>query len=394
LEYDMNTIEQATDALSNQDLRAREQLLERKVAQLERLELMGRLAGGIAHDFNNLLTVILGYTDLLECDVEPGGPMAKAVAEVRRAGERGAALTRQLLALGRQQAARPQPVDLADVVRGMESFLRRLIPEDVRLEVHTAPDAWAIGDRGQFEQVVTNLVVNARDAMRRGGTLQVEVTVEDDVVHLKVRDTGDGMDEETLARIFDPFFTTKTEGRGTGLGLPTVQSILRLYGGDIHLKSAPGLGTTADVWLPKGRGPEPAAGIVNVDPGVGAVAGTVLLVEDDRTVRRIVEVTLTRAGYLVLPAADGSEAVAISRAHGGHVDLVMSDLVLPDTNGFDLAARLRAEREHLKWVFISAHTDHPVLARCVQEDQSSFLPKPFSAQQVVDVVRQALRAEG
>jgi CheY-like chemotaxis protein/anti-sigma regulatory factor (Ser/Thr protein kinase) len=377
------------DRLAHEDIRAREREMAEQIARLERLEMIGRLAGGVAHDFNNLLTVILGYGEVVNEGLADGDPAKRALGEILRAARRGADLTRQLLTLGRAERGTPGPVDVAAAARGLDKLLRRLIPEDVEITLEAASPAWVIADIAEIEQVLVNLAANARDAMPGGGALRISVTADPDHVALRVQDTGSGMSEKTLQRVFDPFFTTKPDGRGTGLGLATVQSVVARLGGTISLESELGRGTRVDIALPRcdaPGAPESADDTGRKWQGRGAV----LIIEDDRTVRRLLEVTLQRAGYTVLLANGAREAEALV-ASPARIDLVMTDVVMPETSGVDLCRRIRERRGELPAVFMSAHTAHDAL-RDVRESGAPFLAKPFTPEEARRAVAEAMGA--
>ncbi len=380
----MDVLQHTNRELADADGRRRELDLQMKVEQLERLELLGRLSGSVAHDFNNLLMIILGYADIIAMGLPDGDPLNRPLDELRKAGERGAALTKQLLSLGRHRAVHPQAFELAATVREMEGFLRRLIPRNIDLRVEAPVPAWCHGDAGQMEQVLVNLAVNARDAVGPGGQVSITVVNAPDGVQLAVADSGCGMDADTLAHVFDPFFTTKAEGRGTGLGLPTVQSIVSEHGGELRIDSTPGVGTTVIVILPVAQ---PAAATPAGNPA--DVAPVILVVDDDRTVRRMLEVLLTREGFRVLPAADAQEALARSAAQPGAIAAVLTDVVLPDLDGCDLAGRLRAGRPGLPAIFMSAHGLDGTLAPRINGQSDWFIHKPFVPQAVVQTVGEA-----
>jgi PAS domain S-box-containing protein len=380
-----------------------------KLLQAQKMEAVGRLAGGVAHDFNNLLTAISGNAELLLDDLPRDALAREDVEEIRRAAARAAGLTRQLLAFSRQQVLQPRVVALNDSVAGVEKMLRRLIGEDVELATELQPGLGHVrADPGQMEQVLLNLAVNARDAMPEGGRLEVRtadaVLGEDearqysyvepgDYVLLSVRDTGTGMDETTLASAFEPFFTTKPAGKGTGLGLSTVYGIVKQSGGYVWIDSAPGEGTTVRIYLPRVDAPadDPA------DPAPSPAGGsgrreTLLVVEDEQTVRRIATRTLRRAGYRVLAASDGEEALAISAAHPGPIHLLMTDVVMPRMGGRDLAAHLRRERREMRVLFNSGYSEAAVATHGVLEPGTWFIGKPFTPEGLLARVREVLDA--
>jgi PAS domain S-box-containing protein len=371
--------------------------LEEQLRQSQKMEALGRLAGGVAHDFNNLLTVITGYSEFLAGDRDPDDPVRRDVEEIRRAAERAALLTQQLLAFGRKQARHPEVVDLNASVREASRLLGRLLGEDVALEVTLAPEGAAVlADAGQLQQVLINLAVNARDAMPVGGTLTLATRhfrVEEGDFHpdvppgsyvvLAVADTGTGMSREVQARIFEPFFTTKPPGKGTGLGLATVYGIVEQSHGYVRVKSAPGKGTTVEVYLPQaGVVPAPVPPPADAAPAQGSA--TVLLVEDEPALRRVAGRILRRSGYRVLPAADTADALRLSRTERDRIDLVVTDVVMPGMSGPELAARIEAARPGVKVLFMSGYADDTL------EDGVSFIQKPFSAAALAEKVRDVL----
>ena len=379
---------------------------EAQSRQASRMEAVGQLAGGIAHDFNNLLTAILGYAELLS--ERPLGEAALAdVAEISRAAERAASLTKQLLAFSRQQVQRIAVFVLNDVVSGTESMLARLLGEDIRICKDLAPDLGRVrADPGQIEQVLVNLVVNARDAMPKGGTLRLETRDVDldeayvaahpagtpgPYVMLAVSDDGCGMDPATLARIFEPFFTTKPPGKGTGLGLATVYGIVKQSGGFVWVYSDPGHGSTFRIYLP--RVDEPAS--ARRDSGMPRRAlrrgtETVLLVEDDDAVRRFVRGVLERNGYAVLEAASGPEAVSVARTNAAAIQLVLSDVVMPEMSVAVLKRRLDALGVTAPVLYMSGHSTDAVVMRGVKAGGVAFLQKPFTPGDLLAKVRRVL----
>jgi PAS domain S-box-containing protein len=391
--------------------RAEDALLEREeqLRQAQKMEAIGQLAGGVAHDFNNLLTVINVHTDLLLHDLGTASAMRSDVEEIARAAERAASLTRQLLTFSRKQVIQPQILDLARVVTGVEPMLRRLIGEDVDFEtrVNSSIDA-VLADEGEIEQVLINLVVNARDAMPQGGRLSVELTnaVVDDAlcarhpslqpgqcVRLTVSDSGMGMTAETMARAFEPFFTTKELGRGTGLGLSTVYGIVKQSGGAITVESEPGAGTTFSVYLPVALDHDhQPAGIVarRLPSGAGE---TVLLVEDEDSVRRLARRVLESQGYTVLEAINGEDALRIATDYAGVIDLLLSDVVMPELGGRLLAERLTTARPETEVMFMSGYTDDEILRRGLLERGQRLIQKPFTAATLAHEVRSVLDAK-
>ncbi|MBA4065410.1 MAG: hybrid sensor histidine kinase/response regulator [Isosphaera sp.] len=378
--------------------------LEERLRQAQKLEAVGRLAGGIAHDFNNLLTVINGYAELLVGDLPADDPRRGAAEAVLDAGDRAARLTRQLLAFGRRQVLAPVVLSLTEVVASAEGMLRRLVGEDVSFATALDPDLPPVeADPGQIEQVVLNLVVNAREAMPTGGALTVSTrAVEvgpghpaagelapDWYAELTVSDTGAGMTDEVRARVFEPFFTTKG-GKGTGLGLATVFGVVKQSGGHVLVDSAVGAGTTFRVLLPAvagGAAEGPAAEPAGASRGG---AETVLLVEDEGQVRRIARSALEAAGYAVVEASDGPGAVAVAAAHPGPIDLVVTDVVMPGMGGRAVAEAVRRGRPGVKVLYVSGYTDDAVLRHGVGGGADAFLQKPFTPRSLAEKVRAVL----
>ncbi|HJQ18787.1 MAG TPA: PAS domain-containing protein [Gemmatimonadaceae bacterium] len=391
--------------------RAEDALLEREeqLRQAQKMEAIGQLAGGVAHDFNNLLTVINVHTDLLLRALSSADAMRGDVEEIARAAARAASLTRQLLTFSRKQVVQPQVLDLARVVSGVEPMLRRLIGEDVDFETCVFPPIDpVVADEGEIEQVLINLVINARDAMPQGGRLTVEITnaVVDDAlcvrhpslrpgesVRLTVSDTGTGMTAETMARAFEPFFTTKERGRGTGLGLSTVYGIVKQSGGAITVDSEPGAGTTFCVYLPVAQAMDhQPAGIVERRAPTAADE-TVLLVEDEDSVRKLARRVLETQGYTVLEAINGEDALRIASDYAGVIDLLLSDVVMPELGGRMLAERLTASRPDTEVLFMSGYTDDDILRRGLLERGQRLIQKPFTAATLAHEVRSVLDAK-
>ncbi len=380
--------------------RAEEALLEREeqLRHAQKMEAVGRLAGGVAHDFNNLLTAITGYSDLALRELSGNDPVCERIREIRRASASATALTRQLLAFSRKQVLQLQVLNLNRVVEETTNLLRRTLGEDVELVIGAAePIGQVRADRGQIEQVLVNLAVNARDAMPQGGKLIIE-TAE---VHLdepyarrhtgvrpgpyvmiSVSDTGIGMDEETRGHIFEPFFTTKEIGRGTGLGLATVYGIVKQSGGNIWVYSEPRRGTTFKIYLPRveeGRVEEhETTAPVEMPEG----SGTVLLVEDDDAVRALVALILADCGYSVVEACDGREGLKLFETHQGPIDLIVTDIVMPGMSGREMAERILASHPGMKILFVSGYTRTAVQHHGLLESGSNFLQKPFSPREL------------
>jgi PAS domain S-box-containing protein len=366
--------------------------LEEQIMQTQKLESLGRLAGGIAHDFNNLLMIISGYSDMLLANLDKPETLQRGLKEIRRAGERGAELTQQLLAFSRKQPAQPRAIDLNALVFESQGMLQRVIGEDIELEISLDPTAWTIkADRGQLHQVLMNLVVNGREAMPEGGVLSIATAnarltdPEGEYLHLRIRDTGIGMDEITRSHVFEPFFTTKGKGKGTGLGLATVFGIVTQAGGRIHVASEVGRGSTFDLYFPRMK--SAVAEMPSAERRVGTtLAGTVLVVEDQADVRTLTCTLLRDRGFDVLEAAGGEEALAAAQKFDGPIHLMVTDVIMPGMNGHELANRMASLRPGTRIIYMSGYTD-----RIRLDDPAVLLQKPFSADQLIAKVRDALR---
>ena len=381
--------------------------LEEQFRQAQKMEAVGRLAAGVAHDFNNLLTAILGTTDLMIEDLPADDPDREGLLDIRGAAERAAVLTRQLLTFSRQQVVSPRMLRLNELITDLVKLLRRLLGEDVTIASALAPDCGAVkADPGQLEQVLVNLAVNARDAMPNGGRLTIEtrnVDLDADYptervmipagryVMLAVTDNGTGMDAQTNARIFEPFFTTKPVGKGTGLGLATVYGVVQQSGGYIWLYSELGHGTSFKIYLPRvdADGPQPA----EEEQRASALDGseTVLVAEDEEAVRLIIAKALEARGYRVLSARDGTEALELAAGHG-RIDLLVTDVVMPDMNGRELSRCLTEARPNLRTLYLSGYTDDAMLHRGVLQEGVAFLQKPFSLGALARKVRDVIEA--
>ena len=362
---------------------------EKQFRQAQKMEAVGRLAGGIAHDFNNLLTVIMGYSQVLSTELGPEHPLRSKIEETQKAGERAAGLIRQLLAFSRKQSMDPKVLSLNIVVTNLESMLRRLIGEDIRLVTKLDPGNGRVrADQAQLEQVLMNLVVNARDAMPKGGiltleTAQVELTrspvhylrplAPGPYMKLSVSDTGCGMDRQTQSHIFEPFFTTKEEGKGSGLGLSTVFGIVTQCGGGIDVASRVGHGTKFDVYFPSIESDVPLAAVPQDAGQPKRGTETILLVEDDPSVRNLVRDELRKLGYRVLEAKNGVEACLLATQQAGTLDLLLTDVVMPGMGGRELAQHLSVIKPDLKILFISGYIDDVGLHVGHEEGSSSFL---------------------
>jgi two-component system cell cycle sensor histidine kinase/response regulator CckA len=375
--------------------------LEEQLRQSQKMEAIGTLAGGVAHDFNNILTVITSYTSMLLASPDRSDADRTDLEEIATAASRASALTRQLLTFTRKAIVRPRSIEVRDVVEGMESMLRRLLKSNIEFATNLSSDSCCVtADPSQIEQIIMNLVVNASDAMPAGGSLVVETTCVDldeayaemhnnvragPYVMLAVSDTGIGMNQETQSKIFEPFFTTKDPGRGTGLGLATVYGIVNQIGGFVWVYSEPGHGATFKVYLP--RESEPAAPVESQAlPAITHRHGSILLVEDDDAVRQAVQRMLARVGFEVLEAHDGEEAIAISKARREHIDVLVTDLMMPKMDGRALANALSVSRPEMRVVFTSGYTDDAVLRRGLVDSAHAFVQKPFTGEQLAHTI--------
>ena len=388
------------DAVVRRDRRR----LEQQLRASQRLEAVGRLAGGVAHDFNNVLTAVLGSTELLILDAPPGAAGREELEIIREAATHAQDLIRQLLAFSSRQALKPVVLDLSHLVQNIGKMLRRLIGENIQLTTEPAAELDAVcADPGQLEQVLVNLVVNARDAMPQGGRLTIataNVHVAEGgasvlavppgrYVVLRVTDTGAGMDAATLERAFEPFFTTKPRGKGTGLGLATVYGIVRQSGGHVDVESTPGAGTTFRIYLPRVT-EEAEAGVERPVAAPARGAETVLVVEDDERVRVLARKVLEQAGYTVLVAAGGKEALAAAEGHAGPIDLLMTDVVMPEMSGRTLTRRLTQRHPGLKVLYMSGYSDEDIAQHGVFEAGIPFIKKPFTPSLLTQKLREVL----
>ena len=368
---------------------------------------MGRLAGGVAHDFNNLLTVIKGHSDLLSERLGASDSLVGSTQQIAKAADRAASLTRQLLAFSRMQVLQPKVLELNALIADMQKMLTRLIREDIALSFKPGESLGRVkADAGQIEQVILNLAVNACDAMPSGGKLLIEtcnVTVNEelaqarrpmlagDYVLLTVTDTGHGMDAETKARIFEPFFTTKKLGKGTGLGLATVYGVVKQSGGSIWLESEPGKGARFEIYLPRVSDPAESAQPPKEVPVRTGRKQTVLIAEDQDAVREIATEFLKSAGYTVFSAKDGSEALDVAKRWAGPIHVLLTDVVMPNMRGPELAKRLRDLRPEVSVIYMSGYLEHDKGDGEFLEDKCFFLQKPFSREVLVNKVNEALR---
>jgi len=379
--------------------------LEDQFRQAQKMEAVGRLAGGVAHDFNNLLMVISGYAEVMLTQIDPEDPLSEKARAIQQAADRATTLTRQLLAFSRKQLLELKVVDLNAIVADMERLVRPLIGENVELIARLDPDAgYTRADAGQLEQVLMNLVVNAKDAMPNGGRLTIEtqnMVVDEShrrgqtfihpggYVMLSVSDTGMGMDKETQSRIFEPFFTTKEKGKGTGLGLSTVYGIVKQSGGYVIVQSEVGSGSTFHIYLPQADGTAEKHTV----PVARAAAGgteTVLLVEDEESVRQLVHDTLQSKGYKVIEAENGEGGLRAAAGHGGKIDLVITDVVMPGMGGREMAEQLINVRPETKVLYLSGYTEDAIVSEGTIESGTAFLQKPFTLQNLSRKVREIL----
>jgi PAS domain S-box-containing protein len=365
--------------------------LQEQLRQAQKMESIGRLAGGIAHDFNNLLTAIAGYAELVLRTVEPGSAAAENTAHIRRSADRATALTRQLLAFSRKQVLAPEDLDLSEVVAQLKDLLERLIGEDVELVMELEPDTCVVrADRSQIEQIILNLVLNARDAMPEGGRITLHTSAAGGRARLAVRDTGIGMDAATRARIFEPFFTTKSPEKGSGLGLSTVYGIVHQSGGTIAVESEPGHGALFEIHLPCVA--EARARLRNPTPGPlpRARPATILLVEDDVDVRDFLRQALELEGYQVLTAHNGVAGLRVADKREDGVDLLVTDVVMPQMGGAQLKAELARRWPALRVLFLSGYADDWLSAEDLRGENVAFLEKPFNVRTFIDRVQKLL----
>jgi PAS domain S-box-containing protein len=378
--------------------------LEDQFRQSQKMEAVGRLAGGVAHDFNNLLTVINGYSELLLRQIGENSPLRKEVDEIRKAGDRASMLTQQLLAFSRRQVLQPKVLDLNSAVSGMATMLRRLIGEDIDLRILPGEGLGRVkADPGQVEQIILNLVVNARDAMPGGGRLSIETSntfldgtfsskhpyaVTGPHLLLAVSDTGVGMSEDTQAHLFEPFFTTKETGKGTGLGLSTVYGIVEQSQGYIHVYSELGKGTTVKIYLPRVEGEDETVSPVSAPAPHGTE--TVLVAEDNAQVRDFVTRVLSAKGYRVLSASEGFEALRLCGECADPVDLLVTDVVMPRMGGRELASRVETAKPGVRVLFVSGYTEDAISHHGILEEGLQFLQKPFTTDALLRKVREVL----
>jgi signal transduction histidine kinase len=393
--------------LREADVRRRKLQLERQLQVAQRMESLGRLAGGIAHDFNNMLTVIESYAHLVQEQLGEVHAAAEDIQVIRDAARRAAGLTRRLLAFSRRQMLELVPTDLNVIVADVRKLMGRVIGEDIELAFEPQDGLWkTLVDVGEVEQVLMNLLVNARDALPRGGRITIateNVTLDPDQargrpgakpgphVRLTVADTGSGMDEETVSRIFEPFFTTKEEGRGTGLGLAMVYGIVTQCGGHITVESTPGQGSRFDIYFPRAEDVSPRRRSSTFRPPEDEGSATVLLAEDDESLCQAMRRILSDAGYTVLAAGNGEEALRMAASHDGTIHIVVTDVVMPGMSGGELAKRLERDRPGIRVLYISGYAEDPVIGEAIAIPDADFLRKPFSPDELRHKVLKALR---
>ena len=393
-----------------QDLRQemkRRQELENQLIQSQKMEAIGRLAGGVAHDFNNLLTVILGYNEMVREQVKDNSAALEYAGEVLRASERASSLTNQLLAFSRRQVAVPRIVDLNELVGNIDRLLRRIIGEDIQLDLRLDPALSPVKvDPAHMDQVIMNLAVNSRDAMPGGGRLTIEtanvnLTEEYAASHIDIRpgphvllavsDTGIGMHAATRSRIFEPFFTTKDKGKGTGLGLSIVYGIVKQNGGEILVYSEPGQGTAFKIYLPAAISAAEALPVETEEVPEAPPSGTILLVEDEDQVRNLTRSMLVRLGYHVLDFSSAGDALRYLSGRPEPIDLLLTDIVMPETSGMELARQVKASRPETKVLFMSGYTDSSVTSHGLISAGTAFIQKPFTSASLRKKVGEALR---
>ncbi len=387
-------------------IRKEKKQLQEQLQQAQKVEAIGRLAGGVAHDFNNMLSIILGYGESLLDQLHTGDPMREDVKEIMEAGRRSAALTRQLLAFSRKQTLQPTVLDLNDIISNLEKMLGRLIGEDIELNLLLAENLGLVmADPGQIEQVIMNISVNARDAMPMGGKLLIESTnIELDRIYaddhpsvipgryamVAITDTGFGMDNDTLLKVFEPFFTTKGKNQGTGLGLSTVYGIVKQSGGNIWVYSERGHGTTFKVYLPI---IDAEKTIEKKSPERDNIQGhgeLIIVVEDEKSVRRLMIKVLTKLDYQVKIAANGGEALLLIEEYGLEPDLVITDVIMPGVGGAALIKRLKKTRPELKVLYMSGYTDSAIVHHGILDSDTPFIQKPFTVRELIAKVQEVL----
>ncbi|MFH2007954.1 MAG: PAS domain S-box protein [bacterium] len=394
------------DITERKEAEARKAQLEERLRQSAKMESLGQLAGGIAHDFNNMLSPILGYSELLLQDLEASDPMRVDIQEIQQAAQRARDLTRQLTAFGRKQVLQVRVVNLNDIVSHSHGMIRRLISEDIAIEVALAPDLGnTLADEGQLQQILLNLTLNARDAISGRGTIRIETEnvargsdtppegatePRVDFVRLTVRDTGHGMDEEVRARAFEPFFSTKPKFKGTGLGLATVHGLVQQHGGLVSIDTAEGEGSAFHVYLPRSLEEVSVSRQHHEAGDLSTHDETVLVVEDEAVVRRQVCRTLRRQGFTVLEAGGGAEAVSLAETHEGAIDVLVTDVVMPQMSGPEVYRAVRELRPDVRVVYMSGYTGDALGERAVLDEDTVFLQKPFTRRSLIAKIEEAL----
>jgi nitrogen-specific signal transduction histidine kinase/CheY-like chemotaxis protein len=384
--------------------------LEAQLRQAQKMESVGRLAGGVAHDFNNMLGVILGHVEFALEKADENHDLVSDLNEIQKAAKRSADITKQLLAFARKQTISPRKLDLNDTVESMLNMLRRLIGEDINLAWNPGKQLWPVKmDPSQVDQILANLCVNARDAIEGVGKLTIETGmktfdpaycadhagfVPGGFVVLAVSDDGCGMDKKTLNNIFEPFFTTKDVGKGTGLGLATVYGIVKQNNGFINVYSEPDQGTTFRIYLPRCVAADEPSVVVNSEKPVPTGTETILLVEDESAILRMTQMMLERKGYSVLPAATPAEAMDLAKTHADNIHLLMTDVVMPEMNGRDLAKHLTGLFPDIKLLFMSGYTANVIAHQGVLDEKVAFIQKPFSMKDLAEKVREVLDTPG
>jgi two-component system, cell cycle sensor histidine kinase and response regulator CckA len=397
------------DITARKKAEAEKEKLQAELLQAQKMESIGRLAGGVAHDFNNMLSVIIGHTELSAMQIDPNAPIQDGLREIKKAAERSADLTRQLLVFARKQMTNPIMLDLNEVVAGMLKMLRRIIGENVELIWMPKKDLWpAKIDPTQVDQIVANLTVNARDAIPGVGKITIETanafvdevycsnhpgSVPGEYVMFALSDTGQGMTKDIQARMFEPFFTTKSLGQGTGLGLATVYGIVQQNEGFIHVYSEPGQGTTIRIYLPRCMEGNVALSTLKSGTTPAGHGETVLLVEDEESVLNISRAMLERQGYSVLTATTPDEALHIARSFSGKIHLLITDLIMPGMNGRDLAMQIKATRQDLACLFMSGYTANVIVRQGVLDPGVNFISKPFSLEELATKVWEVLASQ-
>jgi two-component system cell cycle sensor histidine kinase/response regulator CckA len=400
---------QKANELLQTEMRIRQES-EAQFRQAQKMEAIGHLAGGIAHDFNNLLTVINGYSSNALTDLDPKSLLYEDLKEIHEAGTRAAVLTHHLLSFSRRQTLHPEVLDLNDLVAKTQTMLRSLIPESIHLSITLKSNLNNVkADFNQLNQVIVNLAINARDAMPRGGNLSVEtanVNVDtpfserfDNIqpgpfVRISVSDTGTGIDAHTLPHIFEPFFTTKEQGDGTGLGLSMIYGLINQSNGCIDVETTVGKGTTFHIYLPQTSEPIPAieSNIDTTPEDTSAGTETILLVEDENTVRTLTKEALTRQGYRVFEAYEGKDALDLIATHSPHIDVLITDIVMPGTSGPELAQQIKKGYPNLKVIFVSGHAPAEIAKHITLEPNIPFIRKPFSPKTLTQTIRKVLNA--